>query len=210
MSLNINQSTYTKTYSTFSGSDITASIGNYIIGELQSITYSVTREKGPVFTMGNPNPRSFSRGKRGIAGSLVFTVFDRDALYDIKQNTDVARQGFNDSGAGTESNPYGLNVPHENMGADTNRERWTRWSRPHYSDEIPPFDITISFLNEYGESSEMSIYGVEILNEGMGMSVDDITTQKACSFIARGIDDMRANKYEGDMTGRVQNEGPSR
>lgn len=141
--------------------------------------------------------------------ALVFTVFDRDALYDVKQNTDVARQGFNDSGAGTKSNPYGINVPHDNMGADTNRERWTRWSRPHYSDEIPPFDITISFLNEYGESSEMSIYGVEILNEGMGMSVDDITTQKACSFIARGIDDMRANKYESDMTGRVQNDGPT-
>lgn len=68
MSLSINQSTYTKTYSSFSGADITASIGNYLIGELQSITYSVTREKAPIFTMGNPNPRSFSRGKRGIAG----------------------------------------------------------------------------------------------------------------------------------------------
>lgn len=59
---NINQSYYEKTYTTFSGADITATIGNYIIGELQSITYSVTREKSPVFTMGDPNPRSFSRG----------------------------------------------------------------------------------------------------------------------------------------------------
>lgn len=59
---NINQSTYTKTYSSFSGADITASIGSYLIGELQSITFSVTREKAPIFTMGNPNPRSFSRG----------------------------------------------------------------------------------------------------------------------------------------------------
>jgi hypothetical protein len=33
----------------------------------------------------------------------------------------------------------------------------------------------------------MSILGVEILNEGSGMSIDDITTAKACTFIARGI-----------------------
>lgn len=41
----------------------------------------------------------------------------------------------------------------------------------------------------------MSLYGVEILNEGMGMSIDDITTEKSCTFIARGIDDMRAEGY---------------
>ena len=27
-------------------------------------------------------PRSISRGKRGIAGTIVFTLFDRDALVD--------------------------------------------------------------------------------------------------------------------------------
>ena len=36
----------------------------------------------------------------------------------------------------------------------------------------------------------MTIYGVEITNEGMGLSVDDITTEKAMSFVARSIDDM--------------------
>lgn len=56
----------------------------------------------------------------------------------------------------------------------------------------------------------MSIYGIEILNEGMGMSIDDITTQKSCSFVARAIDDMRANKYEDNMTGRVQSTQNSR
>lgn len=32
--------------------------------------------------MGSADPRSFSRGKRGIAGSMVFHVFDRDSLLD--------------------------------------------------------------------------------------------------------------------------------
>ena len=73
---------YTKTYTSFSGCDIVASFNGKVIGELQGITYSVSREKAPIYTMGSAEPRSFSRGKRGIAGSLVFTVFNRDALIE--------------------------------------------------------------------------------------------------------------------------------
>lgn len=132
---------------------------------------------------------------------MVFTIFDRDALRNVKESTDVARQGFNDSAAITGE---GINIPGELTSAQSNREAWMKWKRPHYSDEIPPFDITISFLNEYGQSSEMRLYGVEILNEGSGFSIDDITSQKSCSFVARGMDDMRADKYENNMVGRVQ------
>lgn len=39
---------YTKTYTTFGGSDITATFNGKVIGELQAITYSITREKSPV------------------------------------------------------------------------------------------------------------------------------------------------------------------
>ena len=56
-----------------------------------------------------------------------------------------------------------------------------------YADQIPPFDITVTMRNEYGHSAVQTLYGVEILNEGSGMSIDDITTEKACTFVARGI-----------------------
>lgn len=55
-------SQYTKTYTTFSGCDIVATFGNTVIGELQAITYSVSREKAPIYTLGSAEPRSFSRG----------------------------------------------------------------------------------------------------------------------------------------------------
>lgn len=194
MAQNFAVTEYERTYNSFSGADIKASFGNVIIGELQSITYSVTREKAPIFTMGDPNPRSFSRGKRGIAGSLVFTVFDRDAMHQIKNGSKVYRQKFNSSAA---TNGEGVTPVHEDYltTMEDNRSRWAQSATPVYSDEIPPFDISISFLNEYGHSSEMSIYGVEILNEGMGMSIDDITTEKSCTFVARGIRDMRSGEY---------------
>lgn len=76
---------YTKTYTTFSGADIVAVFNGTVIGTLAGITWSVTREKAPIFTMGSPNPRSFSRGKRGIAGSMIFMTFDRPALYNLIQ-----------------------------------------------------------------------------------------------------------------------------
>ena len=73
-------SPYSRSYNSFSGVDIRAVFANKIIGELQAISYSITREKAPIYTMGSADPRSFSRGKRGIAGTLVFVVFDRHVL----------------------------------------------------------------------------------------------------------------------------------
>ena len=54
---------YTKTYSTFGGCDIVPVFNGKVIGEIQAITYSITREKVPVYTMGSAEPRSFSRGE---------------------------------------------------------------------------------------------------------------------------------------------------
>lgn len=45
---NASATAYKNTYTTFSGCDIVASFGATIIGELQGISYSVTREKAPV------------------------------------------------------------------------------------------------------------------------------------------------------------------
>jgi hypothetical protein len=79
-------SEYTRSYNSFSGVDIKATFGGTVIGELQGVSYSVTREKAPIYTMGSADPRSFSRGKRGIAGTLIFTVFDRSALIETFKN----------------------------------------------------------------------------------------------------------------------------
>lgn len=70
----------------FSGADLIVNFGPKVIGELQQISWAIQREKAPVYTLGSADPRSFSRGKRAIAGSLVFAVFDRDAL--IEEMTD--------------------------------------------------------------------------------------------------------------------------
>lgn len=75
-------SSFVKTMTSFSGADLIVNFGPKVIGELQQISWAVQREKAPVYTLGNADPRSFSRGKRAIAGNCVFAVFDRDALLE--------------------------------------------------------------------------------------------------------------------------------
>jgi hypothetical protein len=75
-----------QTLTSFSGADLVATFANKVIGELQQISWAVQRDKAPVFTCGSPDARSFSRGKRGIAGSMVFAVFDHDSLVAALQS----------------------------------------------------------------------------------------------------------------------------
>jgi hypothetical protein len=182
-------STYTSTYTAFSGCDIQAVLDGRILGNLMGISFSVTREKAPLYTLGSVDPRGFSRGKRGIAGSLIFTIFDRSALGRVidkngptpakyfARPTDVASPG--DFSAIT-----GNRIPREDteaLLADRglgNSLRggllFTNDPRPvNYPDQIPPFDVVLSAQNEIGNRMKLEIYGVELLNEGSGVSVDD-------------------------------------
>lgn len=193
------QSSYNATYTSFSGADIVATFKDKVIGELQAISYSVTREKAPIYTMGSPDPRSFSRGKRGIAGSLVFTVFHKDTLEELKQDpnaqyyTSTANAELNDAMAGVDPEAW------EAIQEDQSKKPFVR-THAHYADEIPPFDITITMLNEYGQAATFSLYGCEILNEGSGMSIDDITTEKACTFVARALSPLKQIKDRTSIT----------
>jgi len=55
-------------------------------------------------------------------------------------------------------------------------------------DQIPPFNIIITFNNEYGDVATMGIYGIRMVNEGATFSIDDMITEQTNSFIAEDID----------------------
>lgn len=205
---------YTKTYSTFGGSDIVCSFDDVVIGECQAITYSITREKVAVYTLGSAEPRSFSRGKRGIAGNLVFIVFNRDALLSSLGDRKITKYKGND--VVTILNEYDTRFlsmdkwddymtnaaldnagqPDEYTNALVNDD-----AQPVYADELLPFDITISCANEYGQRAVTVIYGVEILNEGVGFSIDSPTSERAYTFVARAVDSMVPTA--GDTENRI-------
>jgi len=218
---------YTRTFTSFSGADIVATFNGRVIGELQALSYSVAREVAPVYTMGSPDARSFSRGKRGISGSLVFVQFDRDALLDemrkeykgappmqkFQQYRANASSRFGEPGledqilnglmstSASGANTYGINTWNEQMTklgyASTNSNGFDEsamldFFTPEYADQLMPFNITISMANEYGQRAGMEIYGVQLLNEASGFSVDDVITAKAFTFVARKIKGIEA------------------
>lgn len=177
-----------QTFNSFSGVDITPIFQGKPIGEIQAISYSVNREKAPVYTMGKADPRSFARGKRGIAGSLIFIVFDKHSLLDRFKNAtfsaDKDEKGLR--------NKIGANALFKNgAGAGSagqadnsfNQEETAPW----YADQIPPFDIVLAAANEYGAQATMKIFGVELLNENSGVSIDDIVTEQQYTYVARSI-----------------------
>lgn len=189
---------YDSHYTSFSGSDIVATIDDKVVGELQAVSYSVTREKVPIYVMGSPDPMSFSRGKRGIAGSMVFTVFNRDALSFLKEgdrnniytayaNQHPTQVSAEDTGSIRLLSPEEWEAEmNDNLGNNSG-VRGFKNVNAYYADEIKPFDVSITLHNEYGNAAKFSLLGCEILNEGSGMSIDDITTEKACTFVARSI-----------------------
>lgn len=198
-------SPYARSYNSFSGVDIRAVFGNKAIGELQAISYSVTREKAPIYTMGSADPRAFSRGKRGIAGTLIFIMFDRHVVLSniggyapdggllFQSDIDDIRPEFINGGAAGEAtlgSTSGVGPQTQVQDAETNvatvggdQEVAKAW----YVDQLPPFDITLAAANEYGALSVMRIFGVELLNEGYGVSIDDIVSEQQHTYVARTV-----------------------
>lgn len=182
-----------QTYNSMAGTDIVATIDGILIGNLNGISFSTTREKSPVYVMGSVDAVSFGRGKRGHAGSLIFTNFDRHAMYDIMEGT------FSNSGKGpddrykywrkrTDIPAGGKSVMLPGDGHfDSLQNLGSTLSTANYSDQLPPFTISLVSQNEYGNVSAMHLLGVELINEGSGVSIDDIVAETQMTFVARAI-----------------------
>ena len=138
--------------------------------------------------------------KRGIAGNLVFVSFNRDALLSELGEKSITKYAGNNIGAGEFmsmekwdemmsdlANGGAVNAGDRIVGDSRNL---VQEAKPKYADEVLPFDITISLANEYGNKAVTVIYGVEILNEGIGFSIDAPTSERAYTFVARSVDTM--------------------
>jgi hypothetical protein len=205
------QSAFTRGYNSFSGVDIKATIGANVIGTLQGISYQVSREKAPIYTMGSADPRAFARGKRAIAGSLVFIQFDTEPLmWELANLEDKTRQlrflsdkddlrpeyrygsesitvqDTTVTPVGESTNfagaPVGLQESNVTTAGSDQEE-----AIPWYADQIPPFDVVLTAANEYGALAIMKVLGCELLNSGYGVSIDDIVSEHSYTYIAHGM-----------------------
>ncbi len=70
-----------RTYTSYSGVDIRVIINGAVAGSMQALSYAIQREKAPIYVMGSVDPVSYSRGKRGIAGTMISLMMDVHMLY---------------------------------------------------------------------------------------------------------------------------------
>lgn len=199
--------TDTTAYSSFSGIDLIAVVDDTVIATLQGISYSITREKAPIYTFGYANPRSFSRGKRGLAGSMIFTLFDRSALYQLMRRVDRKYDYYaHEEEAYTlesNNNVWDWAARITDPGSPGGTSVSTVLRHAEYMDQIMPFNVTLIAQNEYGLSAWKAILGIEILNEGGGLSVDDITNEEQTTYVARAATawvPWMPNRAEADPT----------
>ena len=210
-------SDYGNTYTSASGADIRAMFGDTEIGTLQGISWSISREVAPNYVMGHASPVSFSRGKRGVAGSLIFLTFNKHSFLDAMANKgdgtgqyyawkdDVradARTG-NISYVGSSLDPKVTDLLTATLGVSGRREFDNTtakiWTTPVYSDKVPGFDITLVMANEFGASARKVIWGVQIMSEAGGASIDDINLETQMSFIAKDVSHWQALNEPGGL-----------
>ena len=56
-----------------------------------------------------------------------------------------------------------------------------------YSDQVPPFDVTITMVNTLGQCAFTAIQYVQLVNEGWGYTLDDLNPEAAFTFVARAV-----------------------
>lgn len=210
-----------RTYQSFGTGDVIATFNGIVIAELLSITWSVEREKAPNYVLGQVNPVGYARGRRGIAGSLVFAVFNRNALMSAMRNADESTAGpdwrdvnyyydFRGSTSDNAEDFRGLGTWYQNSSSRPSRDQVNaflqnaisnntslvenagRISKVDYADQLQSFDIVLNYANEAGYKAKTTLRDVEILNQGSGISIQDLATSHNYTFVARDIEEMTA------------------
>ncbi len=164
------------------------------IGDIQTLSYSIHREKTPVRTIGRTSPPAYTAGPRTIAGTLIFATFNTRALQEVYSNQQTSSvRGIGDNVL-TKGNINGK----EELLSDA------RLLRP--ADTIPQFDILLYFASESGNDSVMSIMRVDIMDEGQTFSIQDIFTEHTMQFVASEVSLMEKvqDKWQAGVIGSAR------
>lgn len=197
------------TFASIGGCDIVVLMQGELVGQIQALSISISREKAPIHVMGRPDAIGFSRGKRGIAGSMVGVVLNNSWLsHSLRGGNiiDVDRKTYfwasqaeyvqfshllgrlREEDVEADSSIFRRRVEGGSQEFFTGRRPQQAW----YVDQILPFNTVVVGANEYGGATARIITGCEVLNEATGTSVDDIMLDESHTYVA-----LHASPYLG-------------
>lgn len=152
-----------------------------VLDSLQTLSYQIFRGRKPVRSLGAIYPKAYTSGARFINGSMIFTSFGEHPLVPLIDT---------------------INSNHAEYGLNLTRPRWQNTDEQFLpasalADDLPPLDILVIGTNERGSASLFYLFGVQFLNDGQVISVQDLITEVTMSFVAMDIDVMRTMDTRG-------------
>jgi len=154
-------------YHTFTGVDIKVAYAiGYSVGNLEGlsmISWSIHRGKPDAPRGDEVAPTYRARGRRTIAGSMIFTMFDEHPITAI----------------------YPPNFFPQDPDFQIDSAVRSDFLKP---DQLPAFDLFVILTNEYGYKSILSIFGVEIMDDGGSLGINDLVNEEVIQYTAKDID----------------------
>lgn len=221
----------------FSGGDLQAYFNNIKVGNLESVTWSISVEVVGNYVMGRRDAVLYTTGKRVVVGSIVLSQYDRHAL--LEQIFQISKRGITTVGSlwnpdfnvgaalaqdqkvttglvGVNTPGYIENDPNKQPGGEivqgnnflTRGLSQTAFNQQlaaqlrdtarligsqnfNYSDQIPPFDLTLVGVTKSGDAARCSIFGMQITQETAGFSQNDLGNSVGMSFVALAVSPWR-------------------
>jgi hypothetical protein len=155
--------------STYTSVDIKAMAvfaGNFLaeVKGLTGISWSRHKDKNSDRATYQDSPKKFTPGAKTYAGTMIFALFDEDPIRAVSP-----------------LEYFHGNSPIAPSSGLTSFEELE-------STEMPSFDLTIVFHNEYGASSAMNIWGITFTDDGGSITTRQLENEVAYQYKAVAID----------------------
>lgn len=165
--------------------------GNMVdLSSLATISISVHEAKSPVRRLGERGVRGYTKGIRTIAGSMVFLVIEDHPLWRL---IDGNSSGYSSTDWNRDS---------DRSVSRTNQRKLSTMIRPFnimlvYQTEIIK-DISLEHAKKFtsNEKAFLMIEKIDILNEGLVTSVNDMVTEVQMQFVAQDYYSLKKQKAE--------------
>lgn len=171
-------------YPVYTGSDMTIFALNENVFTplpfIHTLSYSVHTTMTPVKGLGSSNPRGYAVGDRVYAGTMIAMLSKNDPLIALHPE-----------------------IISEEPGSDSFRGLSDLWKPILATDQLPVFDLVMTFQNEYGSQSAFTIFGVKIPDTGQVISMNDAFIEVSYTYMALDVDLIREIKTE-EVDGEVK------
>lgn len=163
---------------THTATDMAASAvyGNVVVPVrgLTGIAWSLHQDKIPNRRLHEKRTRSRTKGTATIAGTLIFAIFNEDPIRAITPN-----QFFHGNSTIGDSSTISNFV--ETLAT-----------------ELPAFDLSITFSNEYGSVASMNLWGVDITDSGGSVTSRQLENELVVQYTAIDMDPIKPLRTDSE------------